>query len=191
MTKDDIRKEKLKKRDFLTDTEILEKSRSIRKKVTALSEYREAENILVYASSRSEVVTDVLIEESLKAGKNVFCPKVTDKKKAEMKFIKIESLSDLKEGYAGIREPGDEIGSMYFTDDLLDKSLMLMPGVAFDKEHNRIGYKGGYYDRFLENRKNMKKAALSFECQISGEIIPVEETDVKADMVVTEKGILY
>ena len=105
MTKDELRKQALLKRDSLDKGRILNKSKKIFEKLIALLPYKEAENILIYVSMRSEVITDEIILDALLAGKKVFCPKVVDRKMGLMEFIKINSLEDLTEGYFGIREP--------------------------------------------------------------------------------------
>ena len=63
-----------------------------------------------------------------------------------------------------------------------------MPGLAFDKSFNRIGYGGGFYDRYLSQKNKLYKAALAYESQVL-EHIPAEDNDVKTDMIVTEESI--
>ncbi len=193
MDKNDLRKASLAKRDALTKEEIEEKSRQIFEKLVELEQYRDAENILVYASMRSEVMTDDIILDALANGKNVFCPKVTDKSAGIMEFVRIMSLEDLKEGYFGIREPELEDDSetaqdMDYGMDTLeaDKTLVIMPGAAFDCEKTRIGYGGGFYDRYLKDNPDYMTIALAFECQISQELIPADEFDVKPKALLTE-----
>ena len=69
------------------------------------------------------------------------------------------------------------------------RDFMLMPGVAFDVKRNRIGYGGGYYDKYLAYSEKIYKAALAYECQIF-EALPCEEHDLKPDIIITEKRIL-
>ena len=68
-----------------------------------------------------------------------------------------------------------------------ENPLMIMPGVAFTAQRHRVGYGGGFYDRFLEVHK-IPKVALAFEFQMMEEV-PVEPTDILPDAVVTEKKI--
>ncbi|MCR5669970.1 MAG: 5-formyltetrahydrofolate cyclo-ligase [Butyrivibrio sp.] len=190
MTKDEMRKTFMSKRDELSLEQIEEKSRSICGIVTEMADYREAKALLIYASMKSEVMTDDIILDALSLGKKVFCPKVTDKNMGIMEFIRIYGLEDLKAGFYGIREPfGDEDKEVY-NDSMLSECLMIMPGVAFDKKGGRIGYKGGFYDRFLEKRTDMNRLAISFDCQISKETIPVTSQDINVPKVVTESGVL-
>ena len=188
MTKDDLRKQALLKRDSLLKDKITGYSREIFDKLTALLPYKEAENILIYASMRSEVITDEIILDALASGKRVFCPKVVDKTNGLMTFVRIRALEELKEGYFGIREP--VVPSGYAEPDFdIDKSLIVMPLVCFDDDRNRIGYSGGFYDRYLAMHKGMKSVAIAFECQKTDGRIPADDFDMAPDMIVTEESI--
>ena len=137
----------LEKRDSLTAGQRRDYSDRIIKKLTNLSCYREADAVLTYVSFRSEVDTIPLIEQAYADGKAVFAPKVTGK---EMEFYRIFSLDDLSAGYRGILEPTGEL-SFYgrMTDRTSQTILVCMPGAAFDRARHRIGYGGGFYDRYL------------------------------------------
>ncbi len=188
MTKNELRQQALLKRDSLDADKITSYSRRIFEKITALLSYKEAENILIYASMRSEVETDEIILDALSAGKRVFCPKVVDKKNGLMTFVRIETLEELTEGYFGIREP--EVPSGYAEPDFdTDKSLIVMPLVSFDDYRNRIGYSGGFYDRYLSAHKGMRTVAVAFECQKTDDRIPASAYDMAPDMILTEESI--
>ena len=187
MTKNDAREIALGLRDTLGSDMLLEKSRAIFEKVTGLSEYQEAENILVYVSMRSEVNTSEIILDALAGGKRVFCPKVVDRKNGLMKFIQISSMEDLIEGYFGIREPALPDG--YVEPEFeAGKTLMIMPGVAFDKQRNRVGYSGGFYDRYLAGHLGIRSAAIAFECQIIDGVIDTDDYDIRPDALITEEN---
>ena len=205
MTKGDIRKNVLALRDAISVADKAQYDASIREIVMGMEEYRDAEAILAYVSYRSEVDTTMLIRQALADGKYVFAPKVSGD---EMEFWQISSLEDLREGYRGILEPEQSIS---FTDWISryigSKVMMWMPGAAFDKERHRIGYGGGFYDRYLTRLLQQSEqttsadqtrtqsgcfmlttAALTYSCQVL-ERIPYEEHDVKPDMLITEQGI--
>ncbi len=183
-----MRRESIARRDALSAEDIQSKSSRILESLIGMDEYRDSENVLVYASMRSEVPTDDIILDALAMGKKVFCPRVTDPDDAQMMFREIESPEDLKEGYYGIREP--EIPEGYEEPEFDPKTtILIVPGVAFDRERNRIGYCGGFYDRFLRLHPELKSVALSFECQIMDEPIPVEAHDKKPDVLITEDCI--
>ncbi len=188
MTKEELRKQALLKRDSLDRDKISNYSRVISDKLTALLLYKEAGNILIYASMRSEVITDEIILDALAAGKRVFCPKVVDRKSGLMTFVRIENLEELREGYFGIREP--VVPGGYAEPDFdTDKSLIVMPLVCFDNYRNRIGYSGGFYDRYLASHKGMRSVAIAFECQKTDGRIPANTYDMAPDMIVTEESI--
>lgn len=171
-----------------------EKSNQILQTLYGLECYKEADVILAYADYQSEVITTPLFIKALLEEKQVFAPKVSGE---DMEFFQISDMADMAEGYKGIREPVSETGFMdrisYFrTLGEIPKMLMLMPGAVFDKEHHRIGYGKGFYDRYLkrlmEASINVYKIALCYECQLLNEI-PHENHDVRADMIITENGI--
>ena len=183
-----LRKETLAKRDRLSETERLQYSRQILKKVTALPEYQTADWILAYASFRSEVDTKELIDRALADRKRVLLPKVEG---SEMRFWEIHSREELKEGFRGIMEPEPDETQIPEKDAFRGQKVMMwMPGVAFDAKRNRIGYGGGYYDRYLAGMPECElcTAALGFSCQIIEEI-PVQRHDIAPDLVITEMEI--
>ena len=139
-SKKDIRKKIFAERKLHTDEQIEAMSRTITDKVTALPAFKNADRILVYADYNHEVVTEYLIKEAWKAGKEVAVPKVVGK---DMVFYKLTDFARLEPGYFGIPEPvSGEIVNW-------SKALMIMPGVAFDRANHRVGYGGGFYDRYL------------------------------------------
>ncbi|WP_035783414.1 5-formyltetrahydrofolate cyclo-ligase [Butyrivibrio sp. MC2021] len=191
MNKAEIRNNILGRRDAQASFEIAEKSRIIFDKLTGLEDYKEAENLLVYASMRSEVRTDEIILDALADGKKVFCPKVTDKNNGKMSFVRIFALEDLKEGYYGIREPElNDLSETYFSEadrnSMNGNTLAIVPGVAFDKNKNRIGYNGGFYDRFLSSHKNVKSVGLCYRLQVVDDNLPVESHDMPLDRIITD-----
>ena len=168
------------KRNLLSDNEISGMSLKIADYIINMKEFKEADNILTYVSFRSEVKTDYIIENAFELGKKVFVPKVIGK---NMIFVKIESFKELTQGYMGIREPvsSDEAD--------IKEGFMCMPGMVFDNECNRIGYGGGFYDRYLSKDNEFIKAALCYDFQILEEI-PHEPHDLKPDYVISEKRVI-
>lgn len=182
MNKIEFRKEALKRRDSLSKEYITKGSFSICDKLINLPEFKSSENILCYASYKSEVITYDIIERCLKLNKNVFLPKV---KGDEIVFIKIKALSDLQPGYRNIPEPK---GDTPANENELSNALVLVPGTSFDKLLNRNGYGGGYYDRFIQKHNPKYKIGLGFECQIYDKII-TEPHDKKLDYIISEVNI--
>lgn len=188
VTKELIRKEALRKRGNLTPEERRKKSNVIMEKVMSMPSYEKAEYLLTYISYKSEVGTDALIEYAWKAGKKIYCPKVTGE---EMEFYQITSWDDLEVGYMGIREPGNDKKRLLCSENLYKGNhLMIMPGSAFDRERNRIGYGKGYYDKYIEKHAGLETIAVCFDCQLQ-EYIPTEKYDKRPDILITEKNIYY
>ena len=177
--KKDIRKRVLNKRENIKESEWEKNSRSIYEKVVTHSFFLNADTIYCYVDYRREVCTRQIIEKAWELNKCVFVPKVNGN---DMTFHPIYSFSDLEEGYKGILEP--------YTDpiDEIKDGLVIIPGVAYDKNRNRIGYGKGYYDRFLSANRNLKTMAIGFELQIEDEI-PSEPFDMKPEVLITERHI--
>ena len=148
-------------------------------------EYREAETLFVYVDCKHETETSDLIRRAWADGKSVAVPRVLGQ---EMKFFYIHSLeTDLEDGYFGIREPYEKEPA----DEAADRpgSLMVMPGVAFDEARHRIGYGGGFYDRYLEAHPGLDTIALAFDFQVKEEV-PFEPFDILPGKIVTEKRVI-
>lgn len=190
-----FRRMALARRDSLLAQEREAYSEIIVKKLTTLPCYRQAEAVLTYINFRSEVDTLFLLEQSFADKKLVFAPKVSGR---EMEFFQIFGEKDLIEGYHGIREPKE--GKSY-TDwvsqcKALEKRMVLicLPGAAFDRKGHRIGYGGGFYDRYLSGlpktvSPQITTAALAFNCQIFEEI-PWELHDICPEKIITEVEII-
>ena len=100
-------------------------------------------------------------------------------------FFAITDKTKFEQSEFGIDEP---VGGMVYTPEMID--LVIVPGIAFDKEGNRIGYGGGYYDRYLEWSK-LPSIAICFQEQILAEPIEPDEYDMKVDIIQTDKERYY
>ena len=181
-TKKQIRRAVLEKRNQMTESERAQKSRIICGRLFAMEEFTAAQDILLYASYGSEVETDSVFVHAVSLGKHVYYPRVEGE---NMRFLRIHALSELAEGYKGIREPDLQNEDMFCGDGT--DALLIMPGVAFDEERNRIGYGKGFYDRFLQGGFAGYKIALCFSLQILSQgRIPAEKTDIRPDRVLSE-----
>ena len=155
-------------------TEIEEKSRVLGQKFAASEAYRRSSTIYGYLPYNQEVRTVPMLEQALKDGKRVAVPKVYGD---EMKFIYLTDLSRVAPGYAGIPEPVDDAP---VADD--PTALVLMPGLAFDPQGHRIGYGGGFYDRFLAAEPEHPTLALCYDFQMLPKL-ETEEFDIPVDTV--------
>lgn len=176
-----IRKQMKQLRADMTRTERFEKSMQIFEKLITVPEFKRADRIYTYVSMDNEIDTIMLIDYSLSLEKRVFVPRVSGK---DMEFYEISDISELNPGYMGIYEP-DINGK---EPDYSRTGFMCMPGLAFDRSYNRIGYGGGFYDRYLSVENKLYKAALAYEAQLL-ESIPAQDGDVRPDMIVTEENI--
>lgn len=146
--------------------------------------YKKTGNIFTFVSYGTEIGTIELINKSLSDGKIVAVPYMTGKPH-EMVFIKISSIEELMSNKMGILEPE------YNTENIIksDKdTVIIVPGLAFDKDFYRIGYGGGYYDKYIDENEYMLTVGVCFEEQIA-DLVPREKTDRAVDIIVTDKGI--
>ena len=146
--------------------------------VIALPEYQQAQTIFCYVSRESEVSTISILQDALKKGKTVAIPKCIDK--GVMEGFQITSLSDLKPGKYGILEPSKTSPQI----EAKTVDLCIVPCLSCSTDGKRLGYGGGYYDRYLK-KGEFTKIALC-RSQLMLEDIPVEPHDVKMDKVITE-----
>lgn len=181
-TKKEIRSRILKLRRAQSQEAILAASTAITEKLLALPAYKSAKNIYAYMDFSGEVKTQMIIEDALKTGKNVWLPRVHGD---TMDFFLAEQEEDLQTGAFGILEP--QGATMAGVEEMKD-GFMVMPGVAFDADRNRAGFGGGYYDKYLEAYPELYTAAVAFEFQIV-ESVPSEETDIRPNVVITEERI--
>lgn len=143
-----------------------------------------AKDIFIYIGFGTEIDTKPIIKRALNENKNVYIPKIYKDDKF-MKAIRLNSFDDLKENSMGILEPVEDNECI----DKNDIDLIIVPGVVFDEKGNRIGYGGGYYDRYLaEIQSKNNKLVLAYEFQVLDCIIE-EDHDIKVNYIFTEEKI--
>lgn len=174
MDKTTLRRHIREKKRAMTPAQIEEKSALLAEKFAASEAYRQAKTVYGYLPYNQEVRTVPVLEQALRDGKRVAVPKCYGD---EMRFIYMDDLSKVEQGYAGIPEP---IADGPVADD--DTALVLMPGLAFDPKGHRIGYGGGFYDRFLAKEPNHPTLALCYDFQMV-EHLDTEEFDIPVDTV--------
>ena len=174
MDKIQLRKQIREKKRAMTQEEIEQASASLAELFLASKMYQQAKTVYGYLPYNQEVRTVPMLQKALDDGKKVAVPKVYGD---EMRFIYLTDLSQVENGYAGIPEP---IADGPVADD--PTALVLMPGLAFDPEGHRIGYGGGFYDRFLAAEPNHPTLALGYEFQVLPKL-ETEEYDIPVDCV--------
>ncbi len=185
--KKELRKEVISERDQLTEKDIAEKSRLIGENLFSLQAYRNAEAIMFFISFGTEVDTRPMVEETISQGKIALAPKPRPQERKMIPSRILDWDNDLIPGAYNIPEPKEEALRPYNPDQI---DLLIVPGVAFDLKGNRLGYGGGYYDRFFALLKpGTPLVALVFDLQVVPEV-PVEEWDRRIDLIVTEKRII-
>ena len=174
MNKQELRRMIREKKRAMTDAEITHKSEALGELVRQTDAYRKAKTIYGYLPYNQEVRTVAMLEQAIRDGKRVAVPKCYGD---EMKFIFMEDLSLVEKGYANIPEP---IADGPIADD--ETALVLMPGLAFDPQGHRIGYGGGFYDKFLAAEPNHPTLALCYDFQMLPHL-DTEEFDIPVDTV--------
>ena len=165
------------KRDSLSLDERKKKSRVVAEKFIRIKDYINSKNILIYYPFRSEIDTTIIIKDALSKNKKVILPKVDNDK---LSFYFVNDISaQLEKGAYGIMEP---IPSLCKRAKIADIDLAVIPGVGFDKNLNRLGYGGGFYDKLLSHLPDkIKKIALCFDIQILPSNIPTSKNDKKIE----------
>ena len=154
----------------------------IYQKFIGLKEYKQAETIFIYASFGSEVETKKIIEKIISDRKNAVIPKC-DTKGRTMRAFMIKDLTQLRKGAYGIKEPCESCKEV--SKEQID--LAVVPGICFDLKGNRLGYGGGYYDKFLADFKGFSVGLAYNEC-IADEV-PAEEHDCKLDLIISANEV--
>lgn len=161
-----------------------EKSKIIFDKLIHEDIYKNSKVIALYKSLDSEVDTNELIEYSLKIGKTVLLPRV---KENNLRFYRIRENEELYQSSFGVLEPIDNPNNL-FRDNLID--LVIVPGICFDINKNRLGFGKGFYDRFLSN-KNIENIAICFDEQVlADKNLPIDLYDISVNKIITDKRII-
>lgn len=174
MDKKALRAEIRAKKRAMTAQEIEEKSAALAEAFYKTAEYKNAKTIYGYLPYNQEVRTTQMLSHALADGKQVAVPKVYGD---EMKFILLSDLTQVAKGYAGIPEP---LADGPVAAD--PTALVLMPGLAFDPEGHRLGYGGGFYDKFLAAEPDHPTLALCYDFQMLPHL-DTESYDIPVDRV--------
>jgi len=176
MIKYQLRQRCIKKRISLGQDYITDKSEIITSKFLASDDYKNSESIFIYISTDYEVNTKQIIKQSLQDNKTVLVPVLINK--TEMAAAKIDSNTIFIKNRYNIDEPREKNIYNKKTD------IVVCPGLCFSENGDRIGYGGGFYDRFLEKHKYSVKIGLSFD-EFIYNTLPIEQHDIKMDIIIT------
>lgn len=175
MNKQELRQAIRARKRAMTEEDILRRSEILAEKFARSNAYRAAKTIYGYLPYNQEVRTVPMLRRALEEGKRVAVPKVYGD---NMKFIYLDDLSQVAKGYAGIPEP---VADGPVAQD--ETALVLMPGLAFDRAGHRIGYGGGFYDKFLAREPHHPTVALCYDFQVMDRL-ETEEFDIPVDLVI-------
>ena len=177
MDKKALRRDIAAKKRAMTPEQIEQASQRLAEQFFQTDLYRNAQSIYGYLSYNQEVRTEAILRRAMADGKRVAVPKVFGD---DMKFLWLDDLSLVAPGYYDIPEPladGPE------ADD--DLALVLMPGLAFDADGHRIGYGGGFYDRYLAAHHDHKLVALCYGFQLLDHL-DTEDHDIPVNLVIAD-----
>lgn len=156
---------------------IKENSEKIIENLLASDFYKNSQSIFVYVSKNKEVETKDFIKKAIADGKKIYVPKIKDHK---MFAAKLDDLSELQAG-------AFDIPTSKSLEFIKDPDLTICPGLSFDDDKNRLGYGGGFYDRFLRENKTTKIGLMISDFRSIK--IPADPWDIKMDFIITEDKI--
>lgn len=181
-----LRKSCIARRNSFEPSELITRSQTIIMSLNQLECIKDAKCIMCYVSFGSEVFTHNCIEDWLRSGKKICVPYIagSDSDQKSMLALEITDFNELSPGSYGILEPKFETCKIISPDDI---DVIIIPGLAFDICKNRLGYGGGYYDRYITDvRNDCKRVAVCFDFQVV-ENIPAEMHDQRVDILVTDR----
>jgi 5-formyltetrahydrofolate cyclo-ligase len=186
--KKELRKLLLKQRSELSKEDCRKLSKIVCKYLTELDIYKQADTIFAYSSIRNEIACDYLIEKAISDGKKVALPRViSSDDDNEMQFFYCLEVENLEEGFMGISEPEEDYSNLAVPSE---KTLIVLPGLAFGRNFGRIGYGKGFYDRYLSlYEENVQSVAVCYDFQLLDKV-PTDEHDIPANVIITPSETL-
>jgi 5-formyltetrahydrofolate cyclo-ligase len=182
--KSELRAAVLARRDALLPEEIAEKSRAAGERLRSLPEFAAARLVMFFLTFGSEVDTLPMVRQALADGKRVAAPRVERTSRRLLPCEVTDPEADLGPGAYGIREP--KAGCVALALDEID--LVLVPAAAWGEDGYRVGYGGGYFDRFLSQAKGAWRVGIGLQVQVVPEV-PHGPHDLPVDILVTEAGV--
>ncbi|MFH2005210.1 MAG: 5-formyltetrahydrofolate cyclo-ligase [bacterium] len=177
-----LRRRILAERDRLTADQIALRSARLHAALFALPEYQAAATVHLFAPFGSEVNTRPILRQLWDRQRCAVLPRVAPNR--QLDHLAVGGWQDLEPGFRGIPEPSARCRETRPR----DVDLVLVPGVAFDRRGGRLGYGGGYYDRFLQDCP-APRVALTFALQLVDEV-PREPHDLLVNKIVTDEGVI-
>ncbi len=187
MEREELRRAILRQREELPVLERQEKSRVISRNFWRTTEFSRVGTIFLYVNFRSEVETMGILRQALERKIRVAVP-LTLARESRLEAYEITDPDrQLRPGYCRIPEPDPNLSRLIMPAEI---ELVLLPGSVFDLAGNRLGYGGGYYDRFLANdAPHALRVGLAYEMQIIDKV-PAQAHDEPLDYLISEKKVI-
>ncbi len=183
--KQTLRTAALARRNSLAPAEVALWARLIQERILHFSPYLLCRSVALYSPVENEVATDRIRDHALRSQKKLFYPKLGERD--DLAMVRVESAEELKPGRYGILEP---TGEKIMTKEDQEALIIFVPGLAFDRQGNRLGRGKGWYDRAVELlERGPGLIALAYEFQIVDQV-PTEKWDRKIHYIITERRII-
>ncbi|ACS81760.1 5-formyltetrahydrofolate cyclo-ligase [Desulfovibrio salexigens] len=189
LDKEIIRRQLLEKRSSLREADVDSMSSNIVDAIISLEQWEQAEEVLLYWPIRNEVDVRPLLKNAWEGNKRLFMPCCRKNEPGQMDFGVVRAEADLASGSFGIKEP---CRTRCEFPDAVSPDLIIVPGVGFDRSGFRIGFGGGYYDRFLARpqKEGFLSVGVCYDFQLV-EGFPVEPWDKAVQLVCTDKEKIW
>ncbi|MFO7718663.1 MAG: 5-formyltetrahydrofolate cyclo-ligase [Thermodesulfobacteriota bacterium] len=185
--KSQLRRTLLRQRRQLTARQVGAASQAVCEQVLSLKMWQDTENILFYAPINNEINTWPLIRSGWTQGRTILFPRCRENEPGEMDLACVRSPEELQPGFKNIFEPQADLCR---SPELFTLGLVFVPCVGMDRRGNRLGYGGGYYDRFLSRTQGVWVAALAYSFQIL-DAVPHDPWDIPVDCIITETETIW
>lgn len=186
MEKNQLRQDILGRRDTLSPSQQQDHGERVLHRLLDMEEFQRANTLFIYVSFRSELATLPIIEQILEAGKRVVVPVTLVAEKDLLPVMITDPVADLLPGYCSIPEPKKDIREKNCI-SAAEIDMVLLPGSVFDERGGRMGYGGGYYDRFVSAKApQAKRIGLCHELQVVPKA-PLQAHDEMLDFILTEE----
>lgn len=192
-TREGLRRDMLALRRAQSPAEAAQRGRAAQERLLAAPCWRDAASVALYAGVRDEMPTGLLLAEAWACGREVWLPRVRPGERGRMDFVRCTGPGDLCPGAFGLQEPRPELPGAFAGDAAFRPGLILVPGVAFDRRGGRMGYGGGFYDRFLAARPSgaaCPALGFCFGFQLM-EAVPCAAWDRPVDGICTEGELFW
>lgn len=187
MERQEIRRAVIRARDELSGNDRQEMSVAAAANLERVEEFIVCRTVMFYASFRSEVHTIEAVGKCLASGKRVALPLTVPAENRLYPYLVGDPARDLRSGYRSIPEPDPDRAPPLDPGEI---EVVVVPGSVFDVHGGRLGYGGGYYDRFLVNQAPLAfRIGLAFELQVVDGELPLAPHDQRVDCLVTERNI--